>query len=120
MERFKSWLKSWVFWLIVSVILFAILIRLLADWKVADDRLFLIMLLVAAAIVMLLLNLSRKNWMKVLLTVLVSSFALLLLFVLAGMLDISPDFFEGVLLPLLFALIIISWPMVLLKLIWKK
>lgn len=120
MERIKSWLKSWVFWLIVSVILFAILIRLLDDWKIADNRLFVVMLLVGAAIVMLLLNLSKKNWMKVLLTVLISSFALLLLFVLAGMLDISPDFFVGVFLPLLFTLIIISGAMVLLKLIWKK
>ena len=61
MERIKSWLKSWVFWLIVTVILFALFIFLLDGWKVGDDWLFVIMLLVEAAIVMLLLNLSRKN-----------------------------------------------------------
>lgn len=120
MERFKSWLKSWVFWLIVSVILFAVLIRLLNGWKVGDDRLFVIMLLLEAAIVMLLLNLSRKSWMKALLTILISCFAVLFLFVLAGMLDISPDFFVGVLMPLLFALIIPAGAMTLLKLVWKK
>ena len=120
MEKFKSWLKSWIFWLIVSVILLAVFIFLISDWMIGDDRLFVLMLLIGASIVMLLINIPKENLMKVLLTVLVSSFSVLLLFLLASILGISPDFFEGVLLPLLFALIIISWPMVLLKLIWKN
>jgi hypothetical protein len=61
MERIKSWLKNWVFWLIVSIILLVVLIVLSDGWKVGDDWLFVIMLLVEAAIVMLLLNISRKN-----------------------------------------------------------
>ncbi|MBQ5945277.1 hypothetical protein IJL65_02525 [bacterium] len=75
---------------------------------IGDDRLFVLMLLIGASIVMLLINIPKENLMKVLLTVLVSSFSVLLLFLLASILGISPDFFEGVLLPLLFALIIIS------------
>ena len=78
------------------------------------------MLLVEAAIVMLLLNISRKNWMKVLLTVLVSSFAALLLFMISSAWGIYPDFFGEILGPLLLALIIPSGAMVLFKLIWKK
>ena len=58
--------------------------------------------------------------MKVLLTVLISSFAFLLLFSLSSILGIYPDFFEEILIPLLLALIIPSGAMVLLKLIWKK
>jgi hypothetical protein len=58
--------------------------------------------------------------MKVLLTVLISSFAVLLLFSVSSMLGIYPDFFEEILVPLLFALIIPSGALVLFKLIWKK
>ena len=108
MERLKSWLKSWVFWLIVSVILLSLLIFLISDWMVSDDRLFVLMLLVEASIVMLLLNISRENLMKVLLTVLISSFAVLLLFLISNTLDMYPDFFEEILIPLLLALIIPS------------
>jgi hypothetical protein len=61
MNRIKSWLKSWVFWLIVTVILLALLIFLLDGWRVSDDRLFVFMLLAEAAVVMLLLNVSKKN-----------------------------------------------------------
>lgn len=57
----KSWLKNRIFWLIVSVVLLAVLIRLLDGRKLNDDRLFVMLLLVEAAVVMLLLNLSRKN-----------------------------------------------------------
>ena len=120
MERFKSWLKGWVFWLIVSIVLLVLLVILLDGWKVGDDRLFLIMLLVEAAVVMFLLNLSKKNWMKILLTILISSVAALFLFSLSSMLGIYPDFFEEIFIPLLLALIIPSGAMVLLKLVWKK
>lgn len=120
MERIKSWLKSWIFWLIVSIILLVVLIVLSNGWKVGDDWLFVIMLLVEAAVVMLLLNLSRKNWMKVLLTVLISSVSALFLFSISSMLGIYPDFFEEILIPLLLALIIPSGAMTLLKLVWKK
>lgn len=120
MATIKSWLKSWVFWLIVSVILLALLILLMNGWKVGDDWLFVLLILVEAAIIMLLLNASKENLMKISLTVLVFSLAVLLLFVVSGALNIEPDFFVGILVPLLFALIIPSWIIVLLKLIWKK
>ena len=120
MEKFKSWLKSWVFWLIITVILLALLIFLISDWKVSDDRLFVFMLLTEAAIVMLLLNISKDKLMKVALTVLICSFAVLLLFLVSSTLDMYPDFFEEILIPLLLALIIPSGAIALLKLVWKK
>jgi hypothetical protein len=58
--------------------------------------------------------------MKVLLTVLISSVSALLLFSISSMLGIYPEFFEGILIPLLLALIIPSGTMTLLKLVWRK
>ncbi|MBO7095145.1 hypothetical protein J6V86_03060 [bacterium] len=108
MGRIKSWLKSWIFWLIVTVILLALFIFLLNGWKVGDDWLFALLILMEAAIIMLLLNASKENLMKISLTVLVFSLAVLLLFVVSGALDIEPDFFVEILVPLLFVLIIPS------------
>lgn len=78
------------------------------------------MLLAEAAVVMLLLNVSKKNWMKVLLTILISCLAVFFLFSISSTLGIYPDFFEELLIPLLLAFIIPSGAMVLLKLVWKK
>jgi hypothetical protein len=109
-----------VFWLIITAILLAVFIFLIDEWRVSDDRLFVILLLVEAAIVMLLINISRENLLKVSLTVLISSFSVLLFFLLSNALDIYPDFFEEILLPLSLALIIPSGTITLLKLVWKK
>lgn len=121
MDTIKRWLRSWGFWLMVTLILGVLTYCLIDDWKLADKRLVLFFFLSIIAFIMFLVSLwYGESWIKRLTTIVICCFGMLLICWLALVpADLNSDFLDllinlsvGVLIPSSFVL--------LLKLVWRN
>ena len=119
MNTIKSLLRGWVFWLIISVILLALLFYLMDDWKLDDERLGVMLLMFTITFTVFLFNISRGKGVKLPLTILICAFAVYLLCAVADGLYIDSYVTEDLFMPLSISLLVPSWAATLLRLVWK-
>ena len=120
MNATKSLLRGWIFWLIISVILLALLFYLMDDWKLDDERLGIMFLVFSITFTVFLFNASCGKGVKLPLTLLICAFAVYLLCAVADGLYIDSYLTEDLLMPLSLSLLIPSWAATLLRLVWKN
>ena len=119
MDTIKRWLRSWCFWLVLTLIFWVLTFCLIDDWKLADKRLVIFFLLSIAVFIMFLISVWHgENWIKKLTTIVICCFATLFICWLwlvpadlnSNLLDLLINLSVGVLIPSSFVL--------LLKLVW--
>lgn len=141
MNLVKKCLKSWGFWLILSIIILGVGIYY---WQSLDnyywefvydyyrwapynyynyDEIFgwIILSLFMISNIMCLINLSRKDGIRRLLTVTICSFAIFLFLTMSYDADIFDfDIFETISMLIFFFVFMPAWTLTLLKLVWRN